>query len=104
MANGIFLTDEVLHPKWRLFANLAGVSEDEYLVLSKGWLSQYKNWTGLKQMKCYGDATSIALDTVDKEQLRIQELIKRLGYKLCDIFNADETGLFYVYVISILSD
>ena len=104
MTNGLFLTGEVLCQKWRLFADLAGVPEDECLVLSEGWLSWYKNWTGLKQMKCHGDAASVAPDTVDKEQLQIWELIKKLDYKPCNIFNADETGLFYACVISILSD
>ena len=39
MTDGLFLTGEVLCQKWRLFADLAGVPEDECLVLSEGWLS-----------------------------------------------------------------
>ncbi|KIO05653.1 hypothetical protein M404DRAFT_15316 [Pisolithus tinctorius Marx 270] len=69
MSNKLFLTGEILCQKWRAFANLAGVPEDECLTLSEGWLSQYKTWSGLKQIKCHGDAASVALDTVDKDQL-----------------------------------
>jgi hypothetical protein len=33
------------------------------------------------------------------------ELIEKYGYKLCNIFNMDETGLFYGYApISLLSE
>jgi len=98
MADKLLLTGEILRQKWRTFADLVGVPEDERLALSEGWLSRYKARNGLKQMKRHGDAASVALDTVNKEQLRIQELIKKHGYKPCDIFNADETALFYAYV------
>jgi hypothetical protein len=46
-------------------------------------------------MKRYGDAASVASETVDKERHRMQGLIKSYGYQPRDIFNADETGLFY---------
>jgi cupin superfamily acireductone dioxygenase involved in methionine salvage len=38
------------------------------------------------------------LGTIEDERKRIQELIAKYGYKLRDIFNMDETGLFYEYV------
>ncbi|KIK95656.1 hypothetical protein PAXRUDRAFT_140193 [Paxillus rubicundulus Ve08.2h10] len=47
-------------------------------------------------MKQHGKAASVASETVRKEQLHIQELIKKYGYKLHDILNANETSLFYV--------
>ncbi|KIK76349.1 hypothetical protein PAXRUDRAFT_170205, partial [Paxillus rubicundulus Ve08.2h10] len=95
MADGILLTSMVLHQKWTKFADLVGVPEDEQLNLGKGWLTQYKTRTGLKEMKHHGKAASVASKTVDKERPRIQELIKKCGYQLCDIFNADESSLFY---------
>ena len=104
MADKLLLTGEVLRQKCRAFADLACIPKGECLGLSEGWLTRYKTRNGLKQMKRHSDAASVALDTVSKEQLRVQELIKKYGYKPCDIFNADETGLFYVYVISIFSD
>ena len=50
---------------------------------------------GLKEIKCHGEVASVASETVDSERLRLQELIKRLGYKPCDIFNANKSGSFY---------
>lgn len=49
-------------------------------------------------MKRHGEAASAASDTVDKEWLRIREVIKEGGYKRRDVFNGDETGLNYVCV------
>jgi len=46
----------------------------------------------------------VSVDTMENERKRIQELIKKYGHELRDIFNMDETDLFYVYVpISYLS-
>jgi hypothetical protein len=96
MAESVLLTGEVLHQKWARFADLAGVPQDECLNLCDGWLSCFKNWTGLKQFKCHGDAASADLETVKREKKCVQELINK--YELQDIFNMDETRLFYAYV------
>ena len=98
MANNLLITGEVLRQKWKTFADLAGIPDDERLSLSEGWLSHYKTRTGLKQLKWHGEAGSITLETAEKERSRVQVLIKEGGYQLCDVFNADEGPLFYEYV------
>ncbi|KAF8229004.1 hypothetical protein L208DRAFT_1214064, partial [Tricholoma matsutake] len=95
MAESVLLTGEVLRQKWTKFADLAGVPQDEHLNLSDGWLSCFKARTGLKQFKRHGNAASADLEAVKREQKRVQELIDKYGYELRDIFNMDETGLFY---------
>lgn len=42
MADKILLTGEVLRQKWKEFADLAAIPEDEQLCLSEGWLTRYK--------------------------------------------------------------
>jgi hypothetical protein len=79
--------------------DLAGVPVDEHLSLSEGWLACFKVWNGLKQFKHHGDAASADLETMKTEQKHIQELIDKYGYELWDIFNMDETGLFYGHVL-----
>ena len=79
------------------FADLVGIPEDNQLKLSQGWLGHFKARNGLKQMKHHGEAASAEAETVEHEQKWIQALIQKYGYKLCDIFNMDETGLFYGY-------
>ena len=96
MGEKILLTEEVLHKKWRKFADLVGVLENEQLNLSEDWLTWYKARTGLKNIKHHGEATLSASETVEKKQQHIQELIKKHGYQLRDIFNTDESRLFYM--------
>jgi hypothetical protein len=94
----ILLTGEVLRQKWKQFADLAGVLDDERLTLSEGWLTRLKERLGLKQMKRHGEGASADPEHVAQEKQRVQELIKKYGYRLKDVFNMDETGLFYVCV------
>ncbi|KAF9220757.1 hypothetical protein BS17DRAFT_847647, partial [Gyrodon lividus] len=96
MADRILLTGMVLHQKWIKFADLASVPKDKQLNLSEGWLTQYKTRTGLKEMRCHGEAALVVAETVDKKQQCMQELIKKHQYQPYDIFNADESLLFYV--------
>jgi hypothetical protein len=63
--------------------------------LSNGWLGRFKERNGLKEMKRHGEAGSSNAETVEKERKRMQDLIRESGYELRNIFNMDETGLFY---------
>ncbi len=95
MADKILLTGEVLQQKWNIFANLAGVPEDDRLKLSNGWLAQFKDRNGLREWKRHGEAALANNEIVEQKQTQIQNLIKEGQYQLCDIYNMDETGLFY---------
>ncbi|ESK82225.1 major centromere autoantigen b [Moniliophthora roreri MCA 2997] len=99
MHDGILLTGDILRGKWKEFADLVGIPQDERLELSSGWLDKFKKRNGLKMHKRHGEAVSSSPIAIENEHKRIQEIIDRLmkqGYKLQDIFNMDETGLFYV--------
>jgi hypothetical protein len=50
---------------------------------------------GLKQMKWHGEAGSAQPKVVEQERHWIQELIQQSGIAPQDIFNMNETGLFY---------
>ena len=97
MGDRIVLTGEILRQKWNTFADMVGIPEDDRLKLSNGWLGRFKDRNGLKEMKRHGEAASSAADTVEKERKRVQDLIKEADYQLRDIYNMDETGLFYGY-------
>jgi cupin superfamily acireductone dioxygenase involved in methionine salvage len=49
----------------------------------------------LREFKRHGDTASSDTETIEAERKHIQELIEKYGYQLRDIFNMDETGLFY---------
>ena len=96
MQDKLMLTGKVLQQKWAAFANLVGIPEDERLNLSEGWVTKFKEQCSLKQFKQHGEATSTEPKTIEEERKRVQELVKKFRYALHDIFNMDETGLFYV--------
>lgn len=95
MRDRVHITGELICEKWKRFADLAGVPEDERLALSNGWLDSLKLRCGLKELRRHGEADSANLVDVDADRKRIQEIIFHEGYALCDIFNMDETGLFW---------
>ena len=66
--DGLLLTGDTFHQKWRQFADMCGIPQHEHLTLSEGWLSQCKNQTGLKGVQCHGEAASACLETVEMEQ------------------------------------
>lgn len=95
MADGIHINGEALRHKWTQFADMDGVPNDERLNLSEGWLTAFKKRCGLKEFKRHGEAGSASAEDVEKERTRVHELIVRCRYRLKDIFNMDETGLFF---------
>ena len=98
MADRTLLTEEVLRQKWNTFADLAGVLANERSKLSNGWLAQFKERNGLKEWKYHGEAGSSSAKMMEEERKQVQKVILEGGYKLKDLYNMDETGLFYAYV------
>lgn len=90
----IILTDAILIEKAKNFAQMLHVSESG-LKFSHGWLDRFKKRHGLKQIKKHGEDASAdhAAATAAIPQLR--KLLEE--YDLRDIYNMDETGLFYRY-------
>ena len=95
----VHVNGEILHQKWKQFADLAGVLKDEWLILSERWLIAFKKCCGLKEFKKHGEAGSSTAEDVKKEHVCLQELIIKYKYWLKDIFDMDETGLLHAWVI-----
>lgn len=95
MVDGIRVMGEVLRQKWHKFADLENIPRDERLTLSEGWLTAFKRRCGLKEFRTHGEAGSVDPAEVEIERERIRELIRKYRYRLKDIFNMDETGLFF---------
>lgn len=90
---GVTLTGDVIRQKWRQFADLFKVPESEWLMLSEGWLTSFKTRNGLKNRRKHGEAASASKDAAIAERKRIREITDL--YHPRDIYNMDETGLFY---------
>ncbi|KAJ3558078.1 hypothetical protein NP233_g11580 [Leucocoprinus birnbaumii] len=95
-AKSAVLTGDLIRRQWEKFADLAGIPEEDRLKLSKGWLSCFKKRNGLREIKGHGEAGSVKKSEAVAEQQRIKKVLSTMGYSQKDIFNMDETGLFYV--------
>nr|XP_037272721.1 tigger transposable element-derived protein 4-like [Rhipicephalus microplus] len=60
---------------------------------SNGWLDRFKKRSGVVYSRCCGESSSVSSDTVEKWTALLPESIRQ--YKPFNVFNADETGLFY---------
>ena len=67
MADRINLTGEVLRQKWSTFVDMVDVPEEDRLNLSDGWLTRFKAWHNLKEIKHHGDAGSAIPSTIEAE-------------------------------------
>ena len=61
-------------------------------------MTGFKSRVGLRGIKRHDKVASADLVTAAKERERVQELIKKSGYTLQDIYNMDEIGFFYIYI------
>ncbi|CAG8626907.1 984_t:CDS:2, partial [Paraglomus occultum] len=96
MQTKVILTDAILVQKAKDFSQLLNIPDDDF-KFSCGWLSRFKKRHGLKQIKKHGEAASADTVAILKTIPELKEILK--SYDLKDIFNMDETGLFYRYYI-----
>jgi hypothetical protein len=90
----VTLTDEILKEKAKQFAKLLNISEDEF-KFSTGWLAKFKKRHGITKVKRHGESASADHTAADIAIPEFRELLTQ--YNLQDIYNMDETGLFYRY-------
>ncbi|GES79076.1 CENP-B homolog protein 2-like [Rhizophagus clarus] len=90
LENGVDISDQVLHEKAIAFASLYKV---ENFKGSNGWIGEFKKRHNLSCYLKQGEAASAPLDKLDEFRKNLQDLIR--NYSLEDVFNCDETGLYW---------
>jgi hypothetical protein len=90
---GVVLTGDILRAKFKQFSDRAGIPPHNQLKMSNGWLESIKNRLGLCLHVRHGEAGSASPEDVATEWARLQGLLSE--YSLSNIFNGDETGLYY---------
>ncbi|GBC31947.2 tigger transposable element-derived protein 6-like [Rhizophagus irregularis DAOM 181602=DAOM 197198] len=60
---------------------------------SDGWIDKFKKWHNLKQYNMHGEAASAPLAELNTMHENLRQILK--NYDPNDIFNCDETGLFW---------
>jgi len=93
LGRGIKLSSDLIRAKAVKFQNLLGIPVNEMLTFSGGWLEKFKSRLGLKEHKLHGEAGSVSSDSVERALIRLRKITDE--YPLWNIFNFDETGLFY---------
>ena len=89
-AKGIPITGRLLKAKAIEFASSLRI---EGFKASNGWLGSWKGRYNVKQYKRCGEGADFYEEVVDGYRNRIPSII--LGKNETDMFNCDETGLFY---------
>jgi hypothetical protein len=84
------ISGAVLTLKAQQIANHLGVSNLKFL---NGWLQSYKQCYNVWHFRFHGEAALVDESAVSNTQTRIQAILS--GYNLRDIYNFDESGLFY---------
>lgn len=83
-------SDEMLQTTAKEFGEKLGISDFGY---SKGWLVNFKKRFGIKQFVRHGEAVSVDTEVVQYGRGKLKELLR--NYLLSDVYNFDETGLFF---------
>lgn len=93
--NNVALSDDlVVAAAKRFYALLPRGANEKELQFSHGWVQNFKKRYNIKGYTRHGEDAST---DVSEEVLKKMEDIKTLvsQYRSCDVFNMDETGLFY---------
>lgn len=93
------MTGDLIRSKAVKFRNNLEISEEQ-LSLSGGWLDSFKKRHGIDQKQRFGESGDVDMELVESARPGIREILDQ--YSLSDIYNMDETSLFYQQEVSII--
>lgn len=64
-------------------------------MASKGWFERFKNRHSLHNIKLQGEAARADINAAKEYHGQILKIIEEVNFKPEQVFNADETGLFW---------
>ena len=82
----------ILQQKSLELAKMLNINEEQ-IKFTNGWVWRFKQRNGLKKVHFSGEANSAPIETLPEERVRLRSLLAK--YDKEDIYNADETGLFF---------
>ncbi|XP_024634731.1 CENP-B homolog protein 2-like [Medicago truncatula] len=87
------ITGELILQKARDTMKLLHPHDDSDFNFSTGWLGKFKHRHGIKSFRHFGESGSVDVQDMEQKLVSIREKIDQFPMK--DVFNMDETGLFY---------
>lgn len=90
--SNVRLSGDLICEKARHFCQLFHTQPD-ILKFSEGWLRSFKARLGLREYLFHGEAASAPVATLEDERLRVTCILSM--YAPWDVYNVDETGLFF---------
>jgi hypothetical protein len=92
---GIITGDILKSQAYKIWNHLPQYNKKEEPKWSNGWLDRFKRRYNIKEYRQHGEGASAEVNTL----LAIQQIndlrLEYSNYHPCDIFNMDETGLFW---------
>ena len=85
------ISDEILREKAKCFGRELNLPND--FCYSRGWLEKFKKRYGIKMQVRHGEAGGVDTQRVEKGREHLREIVRH--YHPSDVYNFDETGLFY---------
>ena len=89
-SKNVTVTDDILRAKAKEFGKELNVSDFAY---SNGWLQRFKTRHSIGNHVISGESAGVDRELVSDGREIAASVVK--GYNLCDVFNMDETGLFF---------
>jgi hypothetical protein len=89
---GSIISDEMLVTKAK---GLGEAASAEDFKGTNGWLEGFKKRHNIGSKGLHGEAAAADQQGVSHSQRNLPKLISDLGYEKEDVFNFDETGLYY---------
>lgn len=69
--------------------------EGEQFSASNGWFNRFKHRFGLRFLKVSGEKLSSDFASIEPFKKQLKDKIVEKGLKISQIYNADETGLYW---------
>lgn len=90
--HNVNMSGELIKKKAERIRDDSNVPAEDFKISSM-WLEGFKKRHGIRDRRRHGESGEVDMELVENERPKIKEILD--SYELEDIYNMDETGLFY---------
>lgn len=89
------ISEAIILQKARQFFTEMNYGEGVNFEASRGWFQGFKHRFGIRSLKVTGEKLSSDENAVEPFRIKLKQKIEQLGLSLEQIYNADESGLYW---------